>query len=190
MVLARARHGQRHACARPQDAAQPGEHPQRLCDQVDDEAAGDQVVGGAGQVEPVGVHQPHVNLGMGRGEQRHHAGRRVHRGDGASAGRGCCGDRAPAAADIQQPGARIRVEHVQQLPRELGEEGNDLVVAVGETVKQRRRSISHDHDNGHPPHEQASELGDDGSKAAGSPVIESAPASTGQTRLTEQENTS
>jgi hypothetical protein len=34
-----------------------------------------------------------------------------------------------AAPAIRQPGARIRAERVERLPRELGEEGNNLVVA-------------------------------------------------------------
>jgi hypothetical protein len=34
------------------------------------------------------------------------------------------------------------------LLRELGEERDDLVVSVGETVEQRRLRVGHDHDNG------------------------------------------
>jgi hypothetical protein len=133
-------HGERHPPAGAQHPPQFGEHGRRVVDQVHHERRRGYIEPAAvradGQVQGGGVHQPYVEVGALGREQRNHARRRVDGRHRAPAVGGAHRDRTASGTDVEPARADRRVEQIDQPGREAAEERDDLVVAVGQAVKE------------------------------------------------------
>src|SRR5205085_7295696 len=99
-----------------------------------DEAGRDQVEGGVPEGQVGGVHLVGGDLGVIGGQAPGHANRGVDGQHAAAAGQGGAGDSASAGADVEHPGSARRIREVDQLPAEVGDVEEDLLVVLGELV--------------------------------------------------------